>query len=96
MDFIAELVKSPFICLGWIIVGAIAGALARQVTKDSDRPFIEDVILGLIGAFIGGMIASVLGFSKPDGGISLVVINLIIATVGAILLIVVVRMVRRN
>ena len=94
MDFVADLLKSPFICVGWIIVGAIAGAVARQITGAKDQPFINDLILGLIGAFIGGIIASILGFSKPEGGISLVVVNLVIAIIGAAVLIFLGRMIR--
>jgi uncharacterized membrane protein YeaQ/YmgE (transglycosylase-associated protein family) len=94
MDFIADVLASPFICIGWIIVGAIAGAVARQITKASDQPLINDLILGLIGAFIGGLVASILGFSKPDGGITLVIVNLVIAIVGAVIIIGLGRMLR--
>jgi uncharacterized membrane protein YeaQ/YmgE (transglycosylase-associated protein family) len=94
MDFIQDVISAPFICIGWIIVGAIAGAVARQVTGARDQPFINDLILGLIGAFIGGIVASILGFSKPDGGISLVIVNLVIAIVGAVILIALGRMLR--
>jgi uncharacterized membrane protein YeaQ/YmgE (transglycosylase-associated protein family) len=52
------------------------------------------LILGLIGAFVGGIVASILGFSKPTGGITLVVVNLVIAIVGAAVLIFLGRMVR--
>jgi uncharacterized membrane protein YeaQ/YmgE (transglycosylase-associated protein family) len=94
MDFIQDVISAPFICIGWIIVGAIAGAVARQVTGARDQPFINDLILGLIGAFIGGIVASILGFSKPDGGVSLVIVNLLIAIVGAVILIALGRMLR--
>jgi uncharacterized membrane protein YeaQ/YmgE (transglycosylase-associated protein family) len=87
MDFVADVLASPFICVGWIIVGAIAGALARQLTGAADRSFLSDMILGLIGAFVGGIIASILGFSRPGGGIELVLVNLVIAIIGAVILI---------
>jgi uncharacterized membrane protein YeaQ/YmgE (transglycosylase-associated protein family) len=94
MDLVADILKSPVICVGWIIVGAIAGAVARQVTGAKDQPFINDLILGLIGAFIGGLVASVLGYSKPDGGLSLLLVNFVIAIVGAVILITAGRVLR--
>jgi uncharacterized membrane protein YeaQ/YmgE (transglycosylase-associated protein family) len=84
---IGSIIASPFICIGWIIVGAIAGAVARQIMGSGDRPFIQDVILGLIGALVGGFLAGLLNLYKPDGGIGLVLVNLVIAIVGAIILI---------
>jgi uncharacterized membrane protein YeaQ/YmgE (transglycosylase-associated protein family) len=92
MDLFASILASPFICLGWIIVGAIAGGIARSLTGDPDRPLIMDIILGWIGAFVGGLLASILGFARPDGGIELVLINLVIATVGAIVVIALYRL----
>lgn len=93
MDFINNLIASPFICLGWIIVGAIAGALARQIMGSRNAPFLADLGLGILGAIIGGIVAGFLGVG-PDAtrtGIELVLINLVIATVGAIILIAIAR-----
>jgi uncharacterized membrane protein YeaQ/YmgE (transglycosylase-associated protein family) len=93
MDFITGMVASPFICIGWVIVGAIAGALARSLTGASDKPFIQDLILGILGAIVGGFIA---GFIMGPGlfttnGISLVLVNLVVATIGAAVLILIRR-----
>jgi uncharacterized membrane protein YeaQ/YmgE (transglycosylase-associated protein family) len=90
-DFIGGIIASPFICIGWIVVGIIAGALARQLTGSRDASFISDMILGLIGAFVGGLIASLLGFYKPDGGLELVLVNLVLAIIGAIVVILIGR-----
>lgn len=89
MDFIGDILSAPFICFGWIIIGAIAGALARSIMKSGNHPFISDLILGIAGAFIGGLLAGILGLgpSEDSGGLGLVIVNLIIATVGAIVLI---------
>ena len=93
MDFITGMLASPFICIGWIIVGAIAGALARQLTGAGDKPFIQDLILGILGAIVGGFIAGfVMGPGLfNDGGISLVLVNLVVATIGAVILIMIRR-----
>ncbi|MFN8372068.1 MAG: GlsB/YeaQ/YmgE family stress response membrane protein [Anaerolineae bacterium] len=90
---ISGIISTPFICIGWVIVGAIAGGLARQITGAKDRPFLNDLILGLVGAFVGGFLVRLLGIDRPDGGLGLVVVNLVVATVGAALLIGVGRMI---
>jgi uncharacterized membrane protein YeaQ/YmgE (transglycosylase-associated protein family) len=90
-DLIGSIIAAPFICIGWIVVGIIAGALARQLTGSRDASFISDMILGLVGALVGGFIASLLGFYKPNGGLELVLVNLVIATIGAAILIIVGR-----
>lgn len=87
MDAINNILASPFICLGWIVVGAIAGGVARALMGSRDEPFIQDMILGWIGAFIGGLLASFLGFGRPDGGLELVLVNLVISIIGAIVVI---------
>lgn len=84
---IGDIIAAPFICIGWIIVGAIAGAVARQIMGSRDQPFISDLILGLIGAVVGGFVASLLGLYRPEGGLGLVLVNLVVAIVGAIILI---------
>lgn len=88
MEF-SDIIFSPLICIGWIIVGAIAGSLARSIMKAGDKPFVLDVILGIAGAFVGGLIAGLLGLAPEDdaGGLGLVIVNLIIATIGAMVLI---------
>ena len=87
MDAILWFVSSPFICVGWIIVGALAGALARQLMGSSDKPLLQDVILGIAGAGIGGILLGFINIGTPSGGISLVIFNLVLATVTAALLI---------
>lgn len=90
MDFIggliAFIVKFPFIVIGWIIVGMIAGDLARRFTGASDKSGFSDFILGIAGAVIGGLLAGLMGLDGPIGGIGLVIFNLVIATVGAMVI----------
>lgn len=91
MTFITDILKTPFICLGWIIVGAIAGAVAGSLTHSQQRGLIYHIILGWIGALVGGVIASLFDFAKPAGGLNLVVVNLIISIIGAVVVIVIWR-----
>jgi uncharacterized membrane protein YeaQ/YmgE (transglycosylase-associated protein family) len=87
--FIGDIIAAPFVCIGWLIVGLIAGALARRLMGSPDRFFVMDIILGLLGAVVGGLLASLLlgGYTKPDAGIGLWLANIVIATVGAVVLI---------
>lgn len=72
--------------IAWIVVGLIAGWLAGAVMK-SERGILGDIIVGLIGALIGGFVFTVLGL----GGSAGLVGSIIVATIGAILLIAVTR-----
>ncbi|MGB1288428.1 MAG: GlsB/YeaQ/YmgE family stress response membrane protein [Aggregatilineales bacterium] len=96
MELIQWVITSPFICLGWIIVGAVAGALARQIMKSGNYPFFMDLILGIAGAVVGGWLVGILGFAKvvPDGSLTLVIFNLAVATAGACVLIFIGRTIR--
>lgn len=94
MDFINSLIAAPFVCIGWVIVGAIAGALANNIMKSS-QPLINDIILGLIGSFIGGILLGVLGIGTPEGGLQGMLANIVVATLGAIVLIAIARAVKR-
>lgn len=87
MELIGDIIAAPFICFGWIIVGIFAGALARSFMRSGNRPFWSDLVLGLIGALVGGFVAGLFDLYKPDGGISLVCANLVIATIGAMIVI---------
>jgi uncharacterized membrane protein YeaQ/YmgE (transglycosylase-associated protein family) len=91
------LTLNPLICVGWLIIGAIAGTLARSIMKSTDAPLIQDIILGLAGSFIGGFVAGLIGLGPGGaGGVERVVINLIIAVVGAIILIAISRALLRR
>jgi uncharacterized membrane protein YeaQ/YmgE (transglycosylase-associated protein family) len=87
MDFIGRIIASPVLCVGWIIVGFIAGAAARRIMGSKNAGCLSDIILGLIGAFVGGVIASWLDLNKPGEGIELVIVNILIAVGGACVLI---------
>jgi uncharacterized membrane protein YeaQ/YmgE (transglycosylase-associated protein family) len=86
-DFISGIIAAPFYCIGWIIIGLIAGALARRVMGSSGSA-VTDIVLGLVGAFIGGIVLGFLGFQngriiEPGLGIG----SIITALIGAIIVI---------
>ena len=86
-DFIQGLISAPLVCCGWLLVGAIAGALARRIMGSHDKPLINDIILGLIGAVVGGLLIRLLKIETPGGGLTGVVVSLGVAIVGAMVLI---------
>ncbi|MBZ0292096.1 MAG: GlsB/YeaQ/YmgE family stress response membrane protein [Anaerolineae bacterium] len=88
MELVNAVIAAPFACCGWLIVGFIAGALARRLVGSPDRSFVSDIILGLIGAFVGGFVLNLLvGYTKPESGIGLWIANIVVATIGAAILI---------
>ena len=67
----------------WIVLGALAGWIAGIIMKSS-HSMLEDIILGIIGAFVGGFIMDF--FGKP-GVTGFNFYSLIVAVIGAIVLI---------
>jgi uncharacterized membrane protein YeaQ/YmgE (transglycosylase-associated protein family) len=88
------IVLSPIACILWIIVGATAGGLAHQfVGRGRSAGFLPDLILGLVGAVVGGIVLSWFG-ARVDGTIfnPLACLgHLFVATLGASILIIVGR-----
>ncbi len=93
MDVIGNIIAFPFVCIGWLIVGAIAGALAHQIVGGRDEPLINDIILGLIGSVVGGFIIGLFMDVSNRDGLGGVLLSIVVATVGAIILIVIGRVV---
>jgi uncharacterized membrane protein YeaQ/YmgE (transglycosylase-associated protein family) len=76
--------------LTWIVVGLIAGWLAGLVMKGGGYGMIGDIILGVIGALVGGFLASsIFGVPDPVNGFNLT--TLIVAFLGAVIVVAIVR-----
>jgi uncharacterized membrane protein YeaQ/YmgE (transglycosylase-associated protein family) len=73
--------------LAWIIVGLIAGWLASMVMH-SRHGVIYDIILGIVGAVVGGFLASAV-FGVTTTGLDLT--SIVVAFIGAVIVIAVVR-----
>jgi len=77
----------------WIISGSLAGWLSRIVIKRSTQPHVLiDVLIGIIGACIFGFLLRLLGGDDTLMGLSLA--NLLTAFMGAMLLLVAVKLLR--
>ena len=80
----------------WLVVGAIAGVIASTIMKGkglalTGNELVDDAILGIIGAFVGGWLLGTLGVSI-GGGILAAIVN---AVIGACTFIFLVRLIRR-
>jgi uncharacterized membrane protein YeaQ/YmgE (transglycosylase-associated protein family) len=67
----------------WIVLGAVAGWIADMVMK-SDHGLVEDIILGIVGAFVGGFILNLFGMAGVTG---FDLYSLVVAVMGASVLI---------
>jgi len=79
--------------LSWIVVGMIAGWLAGKVVKGTGFGCLGDIIVGVVGGLVGGFLASAL-FNIPDAVNGFNLGSILVAFLGAIVVIVVVRLLR--
>ncbi len=76
--------------LTWLVVGLIAGWLTGLVVKGGDFGIIGDIILGIVGALLGGFLAGALfGVTDAISGFNLT--TLIVAFIGAVIVVVIVH-----
>jgi uncharacterized membrane protein YeaQ/YmgE (transglycosylase-associated protein family) len=70
--------------ISWVVLGLIVGILAKLIMPGKDPGgFIITILIGIAGAFVGGYVSSLVGFGSFTG---YNIKSIIIATVGAILL----------
>ena len=75
--------------LWWILVGLVAGWLTGKVMKGGGYGFFVDIILGIVGAVVGGFIARALGLSSEGS----LIYTILIALAGAIIVVWLVRLI---
>jgi len=75
----------------WIVVGGVAGFLAGVVVKGGGFGLIGDIIVGIIGAFFGGWLLPRLGINLGVGIVPVIAS----ATIGAVVLLFALRLIRR-
>ena len=75
----------------WLLIGAVAGWLAGIIVKGGGFGLPGDIIVGIIGAFIGGWLFGQLGIFVGAGIIGVI----LSATVGAVVLLLIIKLVRR-
>jgi len=82
--------------VGWIgtlVIGGLAGWIAEKITK-SDMGVLMNIVVGIIGAYIGAFLANALGLQLGEIFSGWFWGNLLVAVVGAVILLLVVKMFR--
>jgi len=88
-------INSSLGCISWIIFGALAGWIASMITGRNQRQgCIMNIIVGVIGAFIGGLFYGLLTGNTLNVGWNLTA--LIVSILGAVVLLLVVNLFTRN
>jgi uncharacterized membrane protein YeaQ/YmgE (transglycosylase-associated protein family) len=80
--------------IAWIVIGVLAGWITGKVMKGSGYGFFMDMIVGLVGALIGGFLSNHLGMGSV--GQHGIIVSVLIAVVGAVLLTWLVRLISGN
>ena len=71
--------------ISWIILGLIAGFIASKIVNRTGSGFIIDIVLGIIGAIVGGFIFHLFGGAGVTG---LNLYSILVAIVGAVVVLV--------
>jgi uncharacterized membrane protein YeaQ/YmgE (transglycosylase-associated protein family) len=77
----------------WLLVGLIAGWLASQLVRGGGSGVVTDIVVGIVGAFIGGMIFHAEHWRVPFGGYAGMIF---VAFCGAALLLLIMKLIRRR
>jgi uncharacterized membrane protein YeaQ/YmgE (transglycosylase-associated protein family) len=76
--------------LAWIVLGLIAGFIGSKIVNKSGEGLILDIVLGIVGAVVGGYLFTLFG-AAPVTGLNLY--SLLVAIVGAVVVLVVYHMI---
>ncbi len=76
--------------LTWLLLGLIAGFLASRVMKGGGYGIVGDIVVGIVGAFLGGFLFSTL-LNRPDPVNNFDIGSIFVAFVGACILIAILR-----
>lgn len=72
--------------IGWLILGLISGFIASKIVNQTGAGFFLDIVLGIVGAFVGGFIFTKLGASGVTG---FNLYSMIVAIIGAVVVLVI-------
>jgi uncharacterized membrane protein YeaQ/YmgE (transglycosylase-associated protein family) len=78
--------------LAWIVLGLISGFIGSKIVNKTGEGMVLDIILGIVGAFVGGWLFSMFGASGVTG---LNLYSMLVAVVGAVVVLVGYHMIRR-
>lgn len=76
--------------LAWIVLGLVAGFIASKIVNKQGEGFLLDIVLGIVGAVVGGWLFGLLGASGVN------IYSLLVAVVGAIVVLFTYHLIRRS
>jgi uncharacterized membrane protein YeaQ/YmgE (transglycosylase-associated protein family) len=79
--------------LAWLLLGLLAGFIASHLVNHRGEGMVLDILLGIVGAIVGGWLASMLGFASVT---NLNLYSVMVASAGAIVVLLVYHAIRRN
>ncbi len=79
--------------LAWIIIGLIAGWLAGELMRGSGFGLVGNIIVGIIGALLGGFLASAL-FNLPNAVNGINLVSILVAFLGSVILLAIIGLFR--
>lgn len=84
-----------FEVIAWIVLGALAGWIASIITgTNAQQGMLGNIVVGIVGAFIGGLVLRLFGVQPATGGFTLG--SLLTAILGATILLYLMRGLRRS
>ncbi len=78
--------------LGWIVLGLVSGFIASKIVNKSGEGLLLDIVLGVVGGVVGGWLFNQFGAAGLTG---FNVYSMLVAIVGAVLILVVYHAIRR-
>ena len=78
--------------LAWIVVGLVAGVMAGLVMRGGGYGIVGDIVIGMVGAVLGGFLAGTL-LNIPDAMTGINVTSIFVAFIGSVILILLLRLV---
>jgi uncharacterized membrane protein YeaQ/YmgE (transglycosylase-associated protein family) len=78
--------------LAWIVLGLVAGFIGSKMVNKTGEGILLDIVLGIVGAIVGGWLFNTFGAAGVTG---LNLYSLLVATLGAVVLLVVYHAIRR-
>ena len=78
--------------LAWIVLGLVAGFIGSKIVNKAGEGILLDIVLGIVGAVVGGWLFNTFGAAGVTG---LNLYSLLVAVIGAVVLLVVYHAIRR-
>jgi len=72
--------------LAWIVLGLIAGFIASKIVNKSGEGVVMDIVLGIVGAVVGGWLFRAFGHMGPNG---INLYSILVAVIGAVVVLVI-------